>query len=371
MTALTQLSEFGQSFWLDNLSRRMIADGELRRRVEQEKLAGITSNPAIFAKSIGGGDDYDAQIREVAAGGTDVEKVYEALVTTDVRDACDVLRPVFDRTGGADGFVSLEVSPHLARDAEGSLIEARRLWQTVDRPNLMIKIPGTAEGVPAIEQLLFEGINVNITLLFAVDAYRAVAEAHMRALERRIEAGRPLDGIASVTSFFLSRIDTMVDKALDDLGAAGGEATTESIRELFGKAAIANAKLAYRHLQANIESDRWKRLAAQGARVQRLLWASTSTKNPAYSDVMYVDPLIGPHTVNTMPEDTAAAFADHGKAAVTVDNALDDAEATMQALDGLGIDFAGMAQRLEAEGIQKFIDPYDSLIEALGRKCAA
>jgi len=366
MNPLLKLADLGQSYWLDNLTRRMIENGELKNRVVKEGLRGITSNPAIFSKAITQGQEYDAQIRQVTAAGGTIEAVYEALVVTDIRNACDILRPVFDKTGGVDGFLSLEVSPHLARDTDGSVAEGRRLWQAVDRPNLLIKIPGTAEGVPAIEQLLFEGINVNVTLLFSIDSYQAVAEAHMRALERRLAAGLPIDKVASVASFFLSRIDVLVDGLLKAL-AAGSEPDPQA---LLGKAAIANAKLAYRQFKQNTASGRWKTLAAKGGRVQRMLWASTSTKNPDYSDVMYVDTLIGPDTVNTLPEETIAAFADHGTAASTVEKGLDDAKTTMAAIAKLGIDFAKATRQLEEEGIQKFIDPYESLLEALKRRCA-
>jgi transaldolase len=366
MNPLLKLADLGQSYWLDNLTRRMIENGELKARVEKEGLRGITSNPSIFSKAISKSEDYTAQIREARAAGGTVEAVYEALATTDIRNACDILRPVFDQSGGSDGFVSLEVSPRLARDTETSITEGRRLWQAVDRPNLLIKIPGTKEGVPAIEQLLFEGINVNVTLLFSIDSYQAVAEAHMRALDRRVAAGQPIGAVASVASFFLSRIDVLIDGLLKERMAEHPEA-----RDLLGKAGIANAKLAYRQFKRNIGSARWQALAAKGGHVQRMLWASTSTKNPDYSDVMYVDALIGPHTVNTLPEETITAFADHGTAANTVEQGMDEAAATMAAIAKLGIDFTKATRQLEDEGIQKFIDPYDSLMEALGRRCAS
>jgi transaldolase len=366
MNPLLKLADLGQSYWLDNLTRRMIENGELKIRVEKEGLRGITSNPSIFSKAISKSEDYTVQIRQAKAAGGTVETVYEELVTTDIRNACDILRPVFDRSGGSDGFVSLEVSPRLARDTTTSITEGRRLWRAVDRPNLLIKIPGTAEGVPAIEQLLFEGINVNVTLLFSIDSYQAIAEAHMRALERRVVAGQPVARLASVASFFLSRIDVLIDGLLKERSAADPDA-----RELLGKAGIANAKLAYRQFKRNIGSARWKALAAKGAQVQRMLWASTSTKNPDYSDVMYVDALIGPHTVNTLPEETIAAFADHGTAANTLEQGMDAAAATMAAIARLDIDFAKATRQLEDEGIQKFIDPYDSLMDALERRCAS
>ncbi|MHB1216101.1 MAG: transketolase [Thiobacillus sp.] len=367
-TALLALVEHGQSYWLDNLSRSKITRGELDRRVRDEGLRGITSNPAIFHKAISGSHDYDDQIRAAFAAGRPVAGVYEDLVVSDVSAACDALRPVYDQSDGLDGYVSLEVSPHLAHDTAASIDEARRLHAMVARPNLFIKIPGTLAGLPAIEQCLFEGININITLLFSVPRYEAVAEAWLRALERRLEAGQPLAGIASVASFFLSRIDTLVD---DLLAHRFGTAHEAQARSLLGKVAIANAKLAYQHFQRMVESERWQKLEAAGAQVQRLLWASTSTKNPDYRDVMYVEPLIGPHTVNTLPDKTIAAFADHGQVATTLEDGVDAARQTMESLDALGIDFAQVATQLENEGIQKFIDPYDAIFAALQDKADA
>lgn len=366
MNPLLKLIEQGQSYWLDNLTREMIENGELEQRVRSEGLRGITSNPSTFSKAISGGSAYDAQIAGLDG---DVSAVYEALATTDVRNACDILRPVYDSSHGADGFVSIEVSPHLARDAEATLIEARRLWQTVDRPNVLIKIPGTAEGVSAIERALVEGINVNITLLFSVPAYQAVAKAYIRALERRVLDGKPVDKIASVASFFLSRIDVLVDGRLQErLEQTPAPETTAQIRDLVGKVAVANAKLAYQWFKANLMTERWLDLAGEGARVQRLLWASTSTKNPDYHDLMYVEPLIGPDTVNTMPESTIDAFRDHGKVQATLESDLSDASGVMGALELVGIDFDDVARQLEDEGIQKFVDPFDDLMRAIAEK---
>ncbi len=359
---LLSLADFGQSYWLDNLTRAKIDGGELDRRVREEGLHGITSNPATFHKAITAGHDYDARIRRAFAAGGTAQQVYETLVIDDVRDACDLLLPVYQRSDGADGFVSLEVSPHLAHDGDATLIEARRLHGAVTRPNLLIKIPGTAAGLPAIEQCLFEGISINITLLFSVARYEQVVGAYLCALERRVQAGLPLGEVASVASFFLSRIDILVDQLLAQRFGTRHELTA---RRLLGCAAIANARLAYAHLQASMADSRWQALAAQGARVQRLLWASTSTKNPAYRDVMHVEPLIGPHTVNTLPDETIAAFADHGQVAATVDTDLPEARQVLHDLEALGIDFDQITTQLENEGVQKFIEPYDALLAVL------
>ncbi|HEX7971005.1 MAG TPA: transketolase [Thiobacillus sp.] len=362
---LLQLVEQGQSYWLDNLTRGKIASGEIARRAREEGLRGITSNPAIFYKAISGSHDYDAQIRDAFAAGRSAAEIHEDVMVTDVRDACDALQPVYAQSDGRDGFVSLEVSPHLAHDTQASIEEARRLHAAVARPNLFIKIPGTVAGVAAVEQCLFEGININITLLFSVPRYEAVAEAWLRALERRSEAGMPVAGVASVASFFLSRIDTLVDALLAHRFDTRDDALA---RQLLGKTAIANAKLAYQSFKRLVAGERWKKLEAQGAQVQRLLWASTSTKNPDYRDVMYVEPLIGPHTVNTLPDETIVAFADHGRVAATLEDGVDEARRTMESLDALGIDFAQVATQLENEGVQKFIDPYDDFTRLLQQK---
>ena len=366
MTPLLQLEQYGQSYWLDNLTRAMIRNGDLKSRASRQGLRGVTSNPSIFKKAIAGSSDYDGQIERLLEQGCSTQEIYEALVTTDVRDACDILRPVYDKTDGLDGYVSLEVSPHLAHDAEASIDEARRLYQRVDRPNLFIKIPGTTAGLTAIEQLLFEGIPVNITLLFSIDRYEAVAESYIRALERRAEAGLSLSAIASVASFFLSRIDVLVDRLLGHRLTPTAVAQGEPVaRRLSGKVAIANAKLAYQRFRHILESERWRALDAQGARVQRMLWASTSTKNPRYPDVMYVEPLIGAHTVNTLPEATIAAFADHGCVQSTLEQGINEAREVMEQLQTIGIDFGQVTEQLLNEGIQKFIDPYDALMDTL------
>ncbi len=364
MSPLFELARFGQSYWIDDLSRPMIKSGELRRRVTEEALTGVTVNPAIFQAAIQGSDAYDGEIQALA--GQPPNDIYEALIVTDVREACDVLRPVYDRTDGRDGFVSLEVSPHLARNAAASIDEARRFWQAVARPNLFIKIPGTVEGVAAIEALLYEGINVNITLLFAVNRYEDVADAYTRALERRNAVGEPLASVASVASFFLSRIDTAVDELLQQKVASG----MPQAERLLGKSAIANARLAYRRFRELRSSERWRVLEAAGARPQRLLWASTSTKNPAYDDLMYVEPLIGPHTINTLPRKTIAAFADHGEAAATLALGLEEAIEVMKELAAVGIDLAQVTERLLDEGIRKFVESFDDILQTIAAKSA-
>jgi transketolase len=366
MNALSQLVALGQSCWLDDLSRRLLASGELARLVEQG-VRGVTSNPATFAKAIESGD-YDRDIERAAAAGRTAAEIYEELAVADIRAACDILRRVYDESDGLDGYVSLEVSPRLAHDTAASIAEARRLAARVERPNLFIKIPGTPAGLPAIEELLFEGINVNITLLFSVPRYEAVAEAYLRALERRLAAGRPLDRVASVASFFLSRIDVLVDQLLEHRIVPGAPPRDPDPRALLGKIAVANAKLAYQSLQRLLASARWQALAAKGARVQRLLWASTGTKNPAYSALHYVTPLVGPMTVSTMPEGTIAALLEHGAVRETVAEGLAEARGVMAALERLGIDFGHVTAQLENEGIEKFIEPYEALLRDLEAK---
>jgi transaldolase len=362
---LRELARFGQSYWLDDLSRPMIESGELRRRVHEEGLTGVTVNPSIFRAAVDASDAYDARIKQLAA--RPAGAIYESLLVADVSDACDVLRSVYDRTEGRDGFVSLEVSPHLARNAEASIAEAQRFWRAVARPNLFIKIPGTSEGVTAIEELLSAGVNVNITLLFAVDRYRDVAEAYVRALERRQAAHESLAGVASVASFFLSRIDTVVDEQLRRKIAAGAT----QAKRLLGKCAIALARLAYRDFRAQRSSARWRLLEGAGARPQRLLWASTSTKNKAYDDLMYVEPLIGPQTVTTLPSKTSAAFAARGKVAATLEQGLEEATEVVSELATLGIDLDQVAQRLLDEGIEKFVESFDDVVATIAAKAQA
>ncbi|HSN71833.1 MAG TPA: transaldolase, partial [Steroidobacteraceae bacterium] len=371
---LTRLAELGQSAWLDDLSRDLLESGKLEQLV-RDGVRGVTSNPATFEKAISRGTAYDGQLREGARAGLSTSQLYRELTTRDVRNACDLLRPVYDTTSGLDGYVSLEVSPHLAHDAEASISEARELAAAVDRPNLMVKIPGTEAGLIAIEELLFRGINVNVTLLFSIDRYRAVLESYLKALERRLEAGSSVRDVASVASFFLSRIDVLVDELLAHRMQPGGESPLEPHpAELRGQAAVANAKAAHAVLRRSLRGERWQALDRDGARVQRLLWASTGTKDPRYSDVKYVEPLIGPHTVTTMPLATLEAFEDHGTVKTTLGKQDTAARGTIRDLRELGIDLRQVAWQLENEGVQKFIVPFDrSLkdIEAKRAPCAA
>ncbi len=363
---LVQLQDFDQSVWLDSISRGLVQSGQLQALVDNDGLRGMTSNPAIFEKAISGSDDYRDQLRALHAAGKSTTEIYEAVAITDIQSACDVLRPVYDTSDGEHGLVSLEVSPELAFDTEGTIAEVRRLWQQVDRPNLMIKIPATDEGVPAVQQMLTEGHNVNITLMFSLTDYDNVAEAYISALEARAAAGEPIDRIASVASFFVSRIDTLADELLEARVQAG----ETRAQELMGQVAIANAKVAYQHFLEFFKSERFRKLEAKGARVQRVLWASTSTKNPAYSDVMYVDTLIGPHTVNTLPDDTMDAFRDHGTLAQTVDTGAAEAQAVLDALSAVGVDYHAMTRQLQQEGVDKFVQPYHALLERIEHVCA-
>jgi transaldolase/glucose-6-phosphate isomerase len=370
MNPLQALARIGQSIWLDYIRRGMTRSGELTAMVVDDGLRGMTSNPSIFQQAIAGSDDYADLLHDLCADPElDAKAIYERLAIEDIREAADVLRSVYDATDGADGFVSLEVSPSLGRDTHGTLEEARRLWKTVDRPNLMIKVPGTPEGCIAIERLLAEGINVNVTLLFSQAAYSAVAEAYVRALEIRAGKGEPVDRIASVASFFVSRIDSEIDGRLEKLAAKADADGRARLQALHGKAAIANAKLAYADVyQPIIESARWKALAAKGARPQRLLWASTGTKNKAYSDVLYVDELIGPDTVNTAPPATVAAFKDHGKVAATLVQDVDGARKNMKALADAGIDFDEVTALLLERGLDLFRDAMDGLLATVAVK---
>ncbi len=370
MNPILKLQDLGQSCWLDNLTRAKITSGELNERIAKEGIRGVTSNPSIFSKAISMSNDYDGQIKSLAEEDKSIQEIYEAVVVKDIQDACDILRPVYDGSEAADGFVSLEVSPYLAHDTEGTLREARRLFKAVGRPNCLIKIPGTPAGISAVEESLYEGVNVNITLLFSIASYEAVTHAYIRALERRVAEGKPVDDIASVASFFLSRIDLLVDQLLGHLIIPGREGIGRPKPEqLFGKAAIASAKLAYQSFKRIFSGDRWRSLELKGARVQRPLWASTSTKDPLYSDTCYVAPLIGPNTVNTMPEETIAAFADHGTAeAGTIEKDIDEAQRIFRDLEKVGVDLDSVTRQLVNEGIQKFIEPFDKLMTVLTEK---
>ncbi len=358
---LRELARLGQSVWLDDIRRSWLQDGTLTRLIEDDGLAGLTSNPAIFAKSIETGREYESEIGTLARQGLTPGAIYETLALEDVRAAADLLRPVYEAWDGGDGFVSLEVSPHLADDTTATLQEARRLWRAFDRPNAMIKVPGTSAGLAAIQALITEGINVNVTLLFGLARYGEVVHAFMSGLEQRAKNAAPLERVASVASFFVSRIDTLADARLDALG-------TEQARELRGKAAIASAQLAFDAQREWIAGDRWKRLAARGARPQRLLWASTSTKDPTYPDTKYVEALIGPRTVNTMTRSTLDAYRDHGEPRVRVTDDLDRARAALAGLRQLGIDPEEVSRQLEREGVRKFTEPFDELQATLERR---
>lgn len=369
---LQRLADFGQSFWLDNLSRVLITTGELARLIEQDGLRGITSNPTIFEKALASTHEYDQDIERLAAEGKSDEEIFEALAIEDIRMAADLLRPVYDAAGGGDGFVSLELPPYLATDTERSVAEAKRLFATIDRPNVMIKVPGTPEGIPAIEQLIADGVNVNITLLFSLDNYRQVIEAYLRGLERRAAAGQPLDHVNSVASFFVSRVDTEVDRRVEQmLEETSDPARRELLQSLLGKVAVANAKLAYQEFRkAFLEGERFRALQQQGARMQRPLWASTSTKNRAYSDVAYIEPLIGPHTVQTMAPVSVEAFRDHGVVAETVEQGVEEARQTLERLAEAGIDYDEVTTLLQEQGVAAFAKSYDNLLKGIAERRA-
>jgi transaldolase len=370
---ILKVREFGQSIWIDYLSRDLLESNELKHMIDKYGLGGLTSNPSIFEKAIAGGDVYNANIEAGIKDEKSAQEIYESLIFEDVQRACDLFRPIYEQTGGKDGFVSIEVSPELARDTRGTIEEARRFFHAIARDNVMIKIPGTLEGIAAVEQAISEGINVNITLLFSVENYMQAAWAYMRGLQTRVRAGLPIDSISSVASFFLSRIDTKVDDRLEarlerfepDSDAA------KRIKALKGKVAIANAKLAYQRFKELISSDRWQELVKYGANVQRLLWASTSTKDPDYSDVMYVNELVGPHTVNTMPTSTLEACADHCEiVGDRVEEGLAEAQAVIDSLShpDVDINLDTVMEELLEEGIEKFNQPFHSLIASLEEK---
>jgi transaldolase len=362
---LAQLSEAGVAVWLDDISRDRLRTGNLERLIRDYHVIGVTSNPTIFAHALANGSSYDEQSRDLAVRGVSVEEAVRAITTYDIRWACDVLRPVYDRTGGLDGRVSLEVDPRLAKDTVKTIAEARALWWMVDRPNLFIKIPATVEGLPAITQAISEGISVNVTLIFSLERYGEVIDAYMAGLEQAAAAGHDLSTIASVASFFVSRVDTEVDKRLDKIG-------TPEAKALRGKAAIANARLAYQLFEQRIATPRWNALTSKGARVQRPLWASTSTKDPAYPDTMYVVELVAPDTVNTMPESTLHATADHGKLrGDTIRGTYEESGKLLADLEKLGISYNDVVSVLEDEGVAKFAASWNELIETVKSQLAA
>ncbi len=364
---LKRLGELGQSVWLDYIRRDLIASGELRRLIEEDGLRGMTSNPSIFEKAITGSHDYDEDIRALALEGKGVQAIYEALSVRDVQNAADEFRPLYDKTDGKDGYVSLEVNPHLAHDTKATIDEARRLWDTLNRPNVFIKVPATAEGLPAIRQLIGEGISVNVTLLFGLPRYRQVAEAYIAGIEARAAQGKTVSHVASVASFFVSRIDALVDPLLEQLAARRGE-KAELAKKAHGQVAISSAKVAYQIYKETFGSDRFGKLAAQGARVQRLLWASTSTKNPDYSDVKYVEDLIGQDTIDTVPLETLDAYHDHGDPKARLEQDVTEASAILARLPELGIRIDEVTQQLEDEGVEKFNQPFDKLMKTLAQK---
>ena len=369
---LLELQQHGQSVWLDYIRRKALLSGDVRKLIDEDGLRGMTANPSIFQAAIAAGDDYDETIARLVRAGAEPNTIYETIAVEDIQTACDQFRAVYDATNGQDGLVSLEVSPALAYDTQGTIEEARRLWRWVDRPNLMIKVPGLPSGVPAIETLLTEGINVNVTLLFAIEAYDAVAWAYIRALEARVAAGQTVDRIASVASFFVSRVDVMIDPILDKKAAAETDAAKKAkIQGLRGKAAIANARLAYQSFKQIFGDARFKALAAKGARVQRPLWASTSVKDPAYPDLLYAEALIGRDTVDTMPRETLEAFRDHGKVVDTIDQDIPGAHASLAGLAEVGIDLKQVTDKLETEGVDKFQQSFDALIKGIVEKRAA
>jgi transaldolase len=360
---LREIQAEGQAVWLDNISRALIEDGELERLVREDGISGVTSNPSIFEKAIGDSDRYDAALGEAAEKGLSPRDTFFEIGFKDIRDGCDILRHVFDETEGKDGYVSFELPPELADDAQGSVEQAKVIRERIDRPNVLIKVPGTEAGVEAFEELTAAGVNVNVTLLFDVKRYEQVAEAYIRGLERRVESGEPVDRASSVASFFVSRVDGKVDKALDEIGGHD---------ELKGKAAVANARVAYESFQRLFSGERWEKIAAAGAAVQRPLWASTSTKNPDYPDTLYVDELIGPDTVNTMPDATVEAARDHANVARTVDKDFEGAHALIDQLKEVGVDFEDIVGRqLVEEGVASFAKSFDSMIETIEEKAGA
>jgi transaldolase len=364
---LLKIQDFGQSIWLDYIDREMIQSGELKQLIEKDGLRGVTSNPSIFDKAIENSEAYEESIQALSREGKRVEEIYQTLTVKDVQLAADEFRRLHEASGGAHGFVSLEVNPHLAYRTEETIAEARELWRSLDRPNVFIKVPGTKEGLPAIRQLIGEGINVNVTLLFGLPRYREVAAAYISGLEERAAAGKPLDVVCSVASFFLSRIDVLVDPKLEEI-AARGDSKAETAQKLRGQVAIASAKEAYQMCKEIFGQERFQKLAHKGGRPQRVLWASTSTKNPDYSDVKYVEALIGSETINTLPKETLQAYRDHGNPEERLEQGLEEARKVLESLPEVDIDIDQVTQQLEKEGVAKFNKPYDRLMNTLKEK---
>jgi len=364
---LKELALLGQSIWLDYIRRNLIVNGELRRLIKEDGLRGMTSNPSIFEKAIVESHDYDEDIRAMALQGKGVAGIYEALSLGDVQSAADEFRSVYDKTDGKDGYVSLEVNPHLAHDTTGTIEEARRLWAELNRPNVLIKVPATADGLPAIQQLISEGISVNVTLLFGLPRYRQVADAYIAGIEARAAHGKPVKHVASVASFFVSRIDTLVDSLLEKHIAQGGP-EADIAKQVHGEVAVASAQMAYQIYKDIFGNARFKKLADQGARPQRLLWASTGTKNPDYSDVKYIESLIGPDTVNTVPVETLDAYRDHGDPKARLEQDIEQAGRVLERLPEFRISIDKVTQQLEDEGVDKFNKPFDKLMETLKEK---
>jgi len=368
MNSIQSLHKLGQSIWLDFIERSLVQTGELKRLVESG-VRGVTSNPTIFQQAITKSDAYQEDLQRLAKQGATPKEIFDTLAIADIQAAADVLRLVYDSSKGQDGFVSLEVAPDLANDTAATVAEAKRLHEAVKRPNLMVKIPATREGIPAIRQSIAAGININVTLIFSLERYAMVMDAYLSGLEDRLAAGEPIDKIASVASFFVSRVDTNVDSRLEKLAKSYPD-QAKGILALQGKIAVGNAKLAYRQFQQAFTGTRWEALSAAGAQLQRPLWASTSTKNPNYPDLLYVDNLIGPHTVNTVPPKTFTDFQDHGVAALTIDQGISQVEEEMVALAKYGISLTEVTHELEIDGVQKFTDSYNQLIEAIAKKSA-
>jgi transaldolase len=355
---LNQVAELGQSVWIDSLSREWLKTGELKRMMDEDAVTGVTSNPTIFQKAMAEGDWYNDQLRNVIAEENDVKEIFLQLAMSDIEEACDLLRPVWDEGDGKDGYISMEVDPNLAYDTAATIEEAARFHDWVERPNLYVKIPATQPGLAAIEEMIARGRNINVTLIFSLDRHMEVADAYIRGLERLVEAGGDPSTVGSVASYFVSRVDTEADRRLDEAGHP----------ELKGKLAVANAKLAYQNYKAKFSGPRWDVLAEKGATPQWCLWASTSTKNPEYRDVLYVEELIGPGTVNTMPKETVEAFQDHGEVALTLEEGIDEARQVFEQLAAAGVDYADVTDTLEREGVQKFIDSFSELFEGIESK---